>query len=394
MLELTQQLSFEIGQDCNLSEIHDKCPINSMDRSGDKTLTDEIIINSVVEAYTNLGFTGFVSWSFYNEPMLHIDRILGLMEKIRCAVPKSRFMLWTNGTIKSEDPRMSLFERIWLTDYAKPETKLDDRLEHYGAPNRKRCLLPFNDFLVSNTGNVHICCLDWANEIKIGNVFESSLKDLDAKRWEHTKKIAGKEMVDDTPLACMACKHKWDIGHFDEDIRSKALAEISKTLIKEVRLNLACGFMTRPGWINCDLYDPHADMKCDVSKLPFEDNYADEIYASHIIEHFHYYEGFDVLREWLRVLKPGGKLIIETPDMFASCKKFVEGTEQDRINLYGHFFAQPWLGPGQVHKMLYTETQLRWTLETCGYTNIRKVPAMRYIGNEDQNLGMEAYRKC
>lgn len=388
MIELTQQLSFEIGQDCNLSEVHVKCPIKRMNRVG-RPLTDEIIIRTAIDAYTNLGFEGFISWSLYNEPMLHVDRMLGLMEEIRNFVPKSRFMLWTNGTIKSEDPRMKLFERVWISPYSE----LDDRLDHYGEPNKKRCLLPFNDFLISNTGDVYICCLDWANEVKIGNIFDSSLKELDAKRWEYTQKISGREMTDDAPKACLGCKHKWDIGYFDERIRSKALTEISKVLLKEVKLNLGCGFMTRSGWINCDMYDERADVKCDVSKLPFKDDSADEIYASHIIEHFHYYECFDVLKEWLRVLRPGGKLMIETPDMLASCRKFVEGNEQDRINLYGHFFAQPWLGPGQVHKFLFTPTQLRWTLEQCGYKNIHQVPAKRYIGNEDQNLGMEAM-KC
>lgn len=159
-----------------------------------------------------------------------------------------------------------------------------------------------------------------------------------------------------------------------------------------MKLNLACGDIIVPGWINVDLYNPKADLKCDVTRLPYEDNSVEEIWASHIIEHFHYYEGFDVLREWLRVLKPGGKIMIETPDMLASCKLFVEGNEQDRINLYGHFFAQPWLGPGQVHKFLYTETQLRWTLEQCGFKNIQRVVAKRYIGNENRNLGMEAYK--
>ena len=84
--------------------------------------------------------------------------------------------------------------------------------------------------------------------------------------------------------------------------------------------------------------------------------------------------------------------MIETPDFLASCKKFVEADEQGRINMYGHFFAQPWVGPGQVHKFLFTETQLRWSLESTGYKNVKRVPALRYIGGEDQNLGMEAFK--
>ncbi len=159
-----------------------------------------------------------------------------------------------------------------------------------------------------------------------------------------------------------------------------------------IKLNLACGDIIVPDFINIDLYNPKAQIKADVKFLPFKDNSVDYIWASHIIEHFHYFEAFDVLREWYRVLKVGGKLMIETPNLLSSAKKFVEGNEQDRINLYGHFFAQPWLGPGQVHKFLYTPTQMIWTLERCGYKNIKIVPALRYIGNEDINLGVEAIK--
>jgi len=44
----------------------------------------------------------------------------------------------------------------------------------------------------------------------------------------------------------------------------------------------------------------------------FRDGVLDYIYSSHLLEDFPDTEG--VLREWLRVLKPGGKLIIFCPD--------------------------------------------------------------------------------
>lgn len=44
----------------------------------------------------------------------------------------------------------------------------------------------------------------------------------------------------------------------------------------------------------------------------FKDNVLDYIYSSHLLEDFYNTEA--VLREWLRVLKPGGLLIIYCPD--------------------------------------------------------------------------------
>ena len=141
-----------------------------------------------------------------------------------------------------------------------------------------------------------------------------------------------------------------------------------------VRLNIGCGDDIKEGFINCDLYSPNADAKMDVRHLSFGNDIADEIYAGHIIEHFDFKEGFEVLKEWYRVLKPNGKLVLETPDMEYSCFKFVNSDEQEKIALYSHIFSSGWI-PGQAHLFLYTENQLKWTLGQVGFKNIQRVKA-------------------
>ena len=153
------------------------------------------------------------------------------------------------------------------------------------------------------------------------------------------------------------------------------------------KLNLGCGTLLLPGYINCDMYDPAAEVHCDARKLPFETDSIDEIYTSHLVEHFDFQEAWNVLREWIRVLRPGGTLILETPNLYTSCKRFAEfyetGNQQGCISMYSHFFSEPWTNPGQVHKFIYTPLQLRWTLEQLGMQNIRQETATRYIGRED-----------
>jgi glycosyltransferase involved in cell wall biosynthesis len=158
-------------------------------------------------------------------------------------------------------------------------------------------------------------------------------------------------------------------------------------MLDSLKLHLACGHDYTEGYINIDLYAPDdavCDARFDVQKLPYDDNSVDEIKAFHIIEHFHFFEIKDVLEEWFRVLKPGGRLWLETPDFLETCRSFVEGSpvmniEDWRVLLYGHFFAHPWV-PGQTHKFLFTEQQLRTNLGWAGFKNItRKDPASKYV---------------
>jgi predicted SAM-dependent methyltransferase len=149
-----------------------------------------------------------------------------------------------------------------------------------------------------------------------------------------------------------------------------------------LKLNVGCGEMLLPGFMNVDRYNKAADFDWDVACLPLPSNCVDEIYASHVIEHFHFFEAIEVLQEWKRVLKKGGKLVLETPDFLASCHKFANASEEDRIGMYSHFFSEPWID-GQWHKFLYTPTQMRWTLQELKFNNIHQEPALRYTGRED-----------
>lgn len=50
----------------------------------------------------------------------------------------------------------------------------------------------------------------------------------------------------------------------------------------------------------------------DCHKLPFKDSVCDFVFSSHLIEDF--LDWNPLLREWVRVIKPGGHLVILLPD--------------------------------------------------------------------------------
>jgi len=90
---------------------------------------------------------------------------------------------------------------------------------------------------------------------------------------------------------------------------------MGKTLQK--KLNLGCGRELLEDFINVDIHYDFKDknyVRSDVRKLPFKDNYADYILAREVIEHIPTKDLVSTLKEWIRVLKPGGRLVITCPD--------------------------------------------------------------------------------
>ncbi len=112
------------------------------------------------------------------------------------------------------------------------------------------------------------------------------------------------------------------------------------------KLNLGCQIHYFDGWINQDIVgdDPNmkVDLICDANKLPYEDNTLDFIYAGHLVEHF-YPDTLEVaIREWHRVLRPGGSLVIVTPDCGTVFRDYASGKfdsiESTWQQIYGRIY--------------------------------------------------------
>ncbi len=83
------------------------------------------------------------------------------------------------------------------------------------------------------------------------------------------------------------------------------------------RLHLGCGTKYLPGFVNID-GNPFnkSDLWLDVRNgLPFPSNSVGSIYSTHMFEHFYPDELNLLLRECLRVLKPGGGVRLIVPNL-------------------------------------------------------------------------------
>lgn len=80
-------------------------------------------------------------------------------------------------------------------------------------------------------------------------------------------------------------------------------------------LHLGCGGSRIANLINCDSYEPSADMKVDATDLSaFESGSVDYIESNHMIEHLDFSSVRKALAEWNRVLCAGGILVVTCPE--------------------------------------------------------------------------------
>ncbi len=154
-----------------------------------------------------------------------------------------------------------------------------------------------------------------------------------------------------------------------------------------LRLNLGCGDKILPGYVNVDVVESRAgkkpDVLCDLHKLePFADNSVDEILAVHVVEHFWRWEVPDILKEWVRVLKPGGRMILECPNLLSACEEFLKNPEaaatggpQGQRSMWVFYGDPRWQDPYMVHRWGYTPRSLAQLMQETGLVNARQEPA-------------------
>jgi SAM-dependent methyltransferase len=154
-----------------------------------------------------------------------------------------------------------------------------------------------------------------------------------------------------------------------------------------MKLNLGCGDKILPGYVNVDVAASRAgyrpDVLCDLRDLrQFADGCAEEILAVHVVEHFWRWEVVAVLREWARVLAPGGRMVLECPNLRSACEQFLADPERfsgpgpEGQRTMWVFYGDPsWRDPLMVHRWGYTPASLAGIMAEAGLQDLRQEPA-------------------
>jgi len=136
-------------------------------------------------------------------------------------------------------------------------------------------------------------------------------------------------------------------------------------------VNLGCGEIDNPHFINVDTSAwKHVHYVHSVTTLPmFADNTVDLIYCSHCLEHVPHHETAGVLKEWHRVLKPGGGLKLAVPDIDGVIRFYQENPDKFEEAQWYFMGAQTY--PANFHYAIFNQAWLTRLMQDAGFTGIR-----------------------
>lgn len=155
-----------------------------------------------------------------------------------------------------------------------------------------------------------------------------------------------------------------------------------------MRLHLGCGSKHIPGWLHVDVVDlPHVNIRHTVDSLPMIlDNTVSTIYGCHVLEHFLRREAPRVLKEWHRILQPGGVLRLAVPDFEAVAAHYQE--HHDLPALWGLLFGRQ-DGLYGFHHAIWDYNTLSHALITAGFARPR-----RYSWQDTDHAWLDDYSQA
>lgn len=139
------------------------------------------------------------------------------------------------------------------------------------------------------------------------------------------------------------------------------------------------------------------ELLCDIIEgIPLPDGCAQVVQAIHLFEHFPRWRAEDVLRDWRRLLAPGGMLILELPDLEKCCRNYLErrtqaGKNPDQLSRWGIYGDSTLRDPFMLHMWGYSPEELMDMLIGCGFRYARHEPTQFHpIGRARRDMRIEA----
>lgn len=173
-----------------------------------------------------------------------------------------------------------------------------------------------------------------------------------------------------------------------------------------MKINVCCGRHVLDGWTNVDTVvstHPKArgrkpEILADMGDIPLPDECADELMCIHGIEHVLPWEAEEAVKEWYRLLKKGGRLVIECPDLIKCCKNVISGYQvagkhPDQMGLWGLYGDWTLRDPFMMHRYSYSPASMRALLERGGFIGCKEErPQWHSAGASMRDMRMVAHK--
>lgn len=142
-------------------------------------------------------------------------------------------------------------------------------------------------------------------------------------------------------------------------------------------LNLGCGLDKRQStpdeeWVNVDVRpEVNPDVVWDMENIPypFKDAEFDLVLLKDVLEHVSWRMIDDVIKEVRRILKPGGRLIIQCPDLEAIATKVIlsprHGSDYRALSYW--VYGSGDYGPPSFHRAGFTMRAMERLLRAHGF---------------------------
>jgi predicted SAM-dependent methyltransferase len=166
------------------------------------------------------------------------------------------------------------------------------------------------------------------------------------------------------------------------------------------KLHLGSGEAQRAGWLNSDLepLDRGTIFLNAAARMPFAECTFDYVYAEHMIEHLPYKSACSMLEECRRILRPGGRIRIATPDLEKLIRVYDDRDNPDPLQVaYIDWIARTFIGRDRAgaifvlnnafrawgHQFLFDEETLTAAMAAAGFIHVCR----RGVGeSEDPHL--------
>lgn len=173
-----------------------------------------------------------------------------------------------------------------------------------------------------------------------------------------------------------------------------------------MKINIACGKQTWPDFFCVDaVAHPKASRKPDlihafdfdnsgalIYPLPLADGCADEVHSYHFLEHVYRWEAPALVREFCRLLKPGGKLVLELPNIEAAARNLLAGMD-DQMAMWPLYGDPGHRDPFMCHRWGYTPKTVYVLLEMHGFSHIKLSAPQTHGARANRDMRVEARKR-